>query len=234
MVPSGEIGVLIYVQSGAGRWQIRKAVANTRTVYTLDRPFDTLPLATDLMLVLEEHWSYQAETTDVSNAGAAVGITIDVPVDNLHMEPYAVIGVLVAEDGTESPEEWSHIRDIYTFGKSNPDIADGYFVLTIVANAVNIDLNDGRNQEVTLVSGTQITINNPVNTAAPLVAGDWFQIRIIQDATGEWPTPVWGTDFLGVAGIDISGPAGSYTTFQFTYSPAGKWVRDYHSLTAAP
>ena len=90
----------------------------------------------------------------------------------------------------------------------------------------------GRNHEVVLVSNVPITVNNPVFTGSAFQPGDWFQLRIVQDATGHRPTPTWDTDFVGVDGIEINGDPNSYTTFQFTLNAAGKWTLDYHQLSA--
>ena len=67
-----------------------------------------------------------------------------------------------------------------------------------------------------------VVINAPIYTGGSIVAGMRLQIKLIEDAAGEW-APTWDADYIGLQNISMDKTADTYSIFDFVYNTAGKW-----------
>lgn len=108
--------------------------------------------------------------------------------------------------------------------------------LTIVSNAVTLDLSLGVKFELTLNQAAQVTVNNPIYTGGTLTTGASIWLYIIEDATGGRPTPAWGTAFgqdVATQQIDTTIP-NTRSSFAMSLHPDGLWHLDSTPTTGQP
>jgi hypothetical protein len=229
MVPDGEIGYLVRVMHGTGAGQSSAPVkGNTATRHYVD--LVVTPDSTSRYIIEEPTWRVVHDTDRVNNSSAETDAVLSVDVTN-DLGQSLLIQVLTLDGGlNESIESLSPVRELYLFGKSIPATAnqDGYYDASIVADQVTIDLSNGLNQRVTLNQATRVTILNPVFTGGTISAGSWFQLYILQDATGSRPSPAFGTEFAGDVDLpehQIGPDASTRTAIGFTYD-GSKWGID--------
>jgi hypothetical protein len=104
-------------------------------------------------------------------------------------------------------------------GATEATTSQGYVVETISAGAITPNISTAVYHEVTLISNSAITINNPGGT---VTVGMLLTLVILQDATGNRPAPLWGTKYKGVGtGTTISPDSSSQSLFNFVVRTDG-------------
>jgi hypothetical protein len=122
--------------------------------------------------------------------------------------------VTLTNSGASSPGTWTATLT-----------GGGWVDDVIVANAITPDLSKGLVHRVQLLHSTAIVINNPIFSGGCLPAGTVWKLIIVQDATAPSPSPTFGTNYIGVTGIEIGSISSSTNTFEFVITPEGKSLR---------
>lgn len=143
------------------------------------------------------------------------------PIDSIGV--WTLIGSIVALPGGAGSQD----TDGGLVGGRPPVVGAiiGYAIDIPSGGAITPDLATALAHEVTLTSGSAITINDPVLDGDPPPAGLVFSVTIVQDATGSRPTPTWGSNYVGVTGYEIGGDPNARSTFTFIVTAAGKFAR---------
>jgi hypothetical protein len=114
-------------------------------------------------------------------------------------------------------------------------VTEVFFALSIASNNVAIELNNGRKLKLVLNQSTQVTINNPTRGGSAPTPGDWFTLYIIQDATGERPTPAWGSAFgSDVKNQVLVGDLNTRSAYQLSLHDDNLWHLDSPINTGLP
>jgi hypothetical protein len=190
-VNEGAYVLRIFAGTGKGQW--RNVVSNTATVYTVDQPFNPVPDATSRFWIEAQQWQPAVDSSQIQNSTMTRGFMATVPANNLAGDSIIVQALTMDVNENSCLEQYAPIRDFYIFGV--PGSAGGFFVLVPTANAVTPNLVNGANQKLILNQSAQITINTPINSAGVILAGRSLALYVIQDATGQRPTPAFGTGF---------------------------------------
>lgn len=115
MIPGAEVGYEIWVLAGTGRGQIRRVLANTDTVYTVE-PWDVQPDASSLWIVVVPEWRYRAEKQIPPTKLNNVETEITVQGENLGRRVF-VVGLFIEDRrGLETPEHLILPREVWLFG----------------------------------------------------------------------------------------------------------------------
>lgn len=219
--PSFEIGNLVLIIAGTGAWQApRRITGNTTTVLTVGVPFDPVPDATSIFIVLAPNQTFGAPYNPGSVNNFGTQVTFPFELNNSVGQTF-FIQVLSQDANGNNSAQWTPAawREVYQPG------GGGFLTLTIASNAVTPDLSLGTLFKVTLNQSTQITINNPIYTGGTLVPGMTLTLWIFQDSTGARPSPAWGTAFPAYnASAPIIAPdASTHSVATLTYHPDGNW-----------
>ncbi len=109
-----------------------------------------------------------------------------------------------------------------------------FTALTIVANAVSLDLGVATNFEITLNQAAQVTISNPVFTGGVIASGTSFFLYVDEDATGQRPALLWGNAFgQDVQTQVMKGDASTRSVYAIKFHPDSLWHLD-NFLTGLP
>lgn len=114
LVIDGEIGLFVRGVTPGRPHQVRRIVANTQTVYTVDRAFDFEPA---YFCVEGPAWAYEGASTPVEVPDIDTAVSAAVPVTNFLNQPITVAVFLVDRQGGETPDELCLVRDTFVFGE---------------------------------------------------------------------------------------------------------------------
>lgn len=222
------IGNVVYVLKGKSRGFSAKIISNSASGYSFDQP---LPLdTTSVVIVISGNWQDSfSDSAVVANADNSAFTAIPLSLNNLGGISVLIAVFTVDINDVESGFESAPVRMLYMFGApgSNSGRADGYVTLVIASNQVTPDLSLGLNFKLTLISGTQVTINDPIRTGSTITSGAWMALYIFQDGTGNRPIPAFGPAF----GSDVSGAvlmqdANTRSCLIMTFHPDNLWHLD--------
>lgn len=129
-------------------------------------------------------------------------------------EIHAVDGALIGDWRTALADLASGRR----FSSISGGASNEFYTDAIVAGHISPDLANGFNHQVYLVSGTPVTVDNPIFTGGTIASGQDFTLRVYQDATGSRPDPTFDTDYSGTSGTAISTEALSISTYYFRHN----------------
>ena len=101
-------------------------------------------------------------------------------------------------------------------------VTPGWIVEPIVNNEITPDCAAGLVHVVILDQPTQITVNDAVNPSSALL-GSIFSLYVVQDVSGQRPTPRLGTGYVGVdPSWTMAIDPNTYSALNFRVSSNGK------------
>ncbi len=218
-----EMGSMLLAISPEGESYWYTIADNDQTKIWIMGTWTVIPTSTWRFLVIESTWQWSKLDGPYSNDNQSFETNILCDIDNLKNQPLLVRVLAVNFDGLQSPERLAPCRDFYLFGAAGA-LADGYYVIPYAAT-VTPDLANGKNQRITL-SG-DVTINAPAGTP---VAGDWLQIKIVQDTPGGRQV-AWDALYTGLMGKDPDVRPAAYSLYQFTFDGTNWELSSYVSGT---
>lgn len=109
-----EKGLVGRIIAGTGRGTTANVVSNTATSYTFDAPM--LMDSTSVLIIEAAAWYPVVDTLVPANVDPAVTQTVTLPVINYEKTSLLVEGVLVDQNGNESPDGDSFVRMLYLYG----------------------------------------------------------------------------------------------------------------------
>jgi hypothetical protein len=112
-----ETGRMLRILRGTGAGQLRNITDNSDIRIFVDKPFDTPPDTTSIVIVEAADWDYFTETSDTDVPRAGNPFEVKVRVDNLADRVALVGGFLVDDQGQLTNEEFAVFREIYIFGE---------------------------------------------------------------------------------------------------------------------
>jgi hypothetical protein len=116
MTPNEERGLLVRIIGGTGKGQVRRIVANSATVHTVDQPWDVTPNASSVYIVQEPGYSYVAESAPIDNDAPDNLMALTLPVDNLLGQTLLVEVQTIDKFGVASASENNQWREVYLPG----------------------------------------------------------------------------------------------------------------------
>jgi hypothetical protein len=117
LIPGAEAGLEIRIIAGTGRDQIRRVIDNDATGYTVDPPWDVVPDATSIFIVVAPGAQYESATAPVDVRAPGVPVEVKMPIGNLSDQLVLVTGALVDREGRETSPELTAWRLIWAFGE---------------------------------------------------------------------------------------------------------------------
>lgn len=223
-----------------GRQQVRRIVANTADTLTVEPAFDVTP---DGWFIVEtqdwEDWSGSGRVP-VGRSGQTVQLSI--PTQNILDRPLVIGGILVDDEGIETPDEFFPIRMAWIYGspiveKSRKVTADtvverldkviiaeaGADTITLPAatekpgESIRVIRNDPSSAKEVVVPGVgTLTIDEDggsVEVYADQSGGDWFVVGRSSAAPGSGGGGfAWAPDVVATSGT-VTPNHGLYTHF---------------------
>lgn len=210
-----EAGRKVYILYGTGRGQERRVISNTSTVLTVDSPFDPVPDATSVFVVLEAGRAYDAATeplTVTDSNPATVPMVHRLRVDNL-LNKSMFVQVLTSDaEGREALAVQSPVREIYLFGVPGAANSNNFpfYVLSPTTSPVAVNWVNGPTQKINAAGVSGGTLN----ISAPTGGVDGMEVKLLISPAGK--TITFDAAY-GIPAGSVDPTTGTYTTIVWKY-----------------
>lgn len=168
--PSGltvdaEIDNLVYITRGTGAGQTPRAITgNTSTVLTVTPPFDTIPDATSVFIVIGK--AQETTVTDVASAStpnpSPVPQVATLTTNNYQNQSLMVFASILDANGNSSLSAFCPYREMYFFGAQGTRSVSGAVVALLTDRVVTFDTSGGPGtytiQDASLLSNLEVLI----------------------------------------------------------------------------
>jgi hypothetical protein len=202
-----ETGLAVRILYGTGAGQQRQVTSNTATQYTVNPPWDTVPDATSVFVVVVPAWEYSSDVITYSCAQTGSPTVIKIPIINLANQQW-LLGVFgeaqIGSTPYESDPLISPVRLAFGFGNPSPlpnensrtietDGTNPYNA-TVMADDqvvyVNCIASDGiTTTNVTLTLPPSSTVTHTINIIKISGEDPPMTVSFVADATDTLPTP---------------------------------------------
>lgn len=132
---NGEVGRIVRIIAGTGRYQKRKILSNTTTTLTVDGDWLVLPDATSVFIIEDDLWNVEFPTTPVQVSDSSQVSDLTFPVDSLDQILWVQAFTANADGTQESIELDSPGREIFAVsgpGNNAPQFDKATFNIAVI------------------------------------------------------------------------------------------------------